>query len=305
MSDGRARRLAARLHDGARSWLATQPLAVVDEEWRVISWRNPRNPGYAYPEAGGMWLSFALESDFPTDTMRQVARWLANVGSAAGLIGRNGIDYTFDTAIVARGLLRFAERTGDAELEARAIAYRDKARREFRNRRAAVGEGTLEDRWSVRFGAHLKKTDAILQQLGSGGRSAVFPDPFLESTPYTHAAAYYLEGCALAGEWDPVTRGAIKLARLQAANGGLCAEPGSTTTRSDATAQAVRLWTLSDRRQYAGELEGALSFLEQCQTVSGGIRYESESDDVNTWATIFTAQAARWITRGPVVEHLI
>jgi hypothetical protein len=66
---------------------------------------------------------------------------------------------------------------------------------------------------------------------------------------------------------------------------------------ADCTAQAVRIWSCVDATRYRGSIERARDYLTTL-TVDGGVRYRAGSNDINTWATIFAAQAADFVHAG-------
>jgi hypothetical protein len=75
--------------------------------------------------------------------------------------------------------------------------------------------------------------------------------------------------------------------------------------RSDATAQAVRLWLLRDRRRYGEAISRALGFLAACQSPDGGLRYSPGSDDLCSWSTMFALQAVAWLHHEPRLDELL
>ena len=87
---------------------------------------------------------------------------------------------------------------------------------------------------------------------------------------------------------------------LQRPSGGIPAwddaEPASE--RADATAQSIRLWLLVSPASHAAEIERARQFLARLQAPSGGMLYESEGHDENSWCSAFALQAEAWCERG-------
>jgi hypothetical protein len=186
--------------------------------------------------------------------------------------------------------------------------------------RAAAGDG----RWSTQFGAHLVKCihglhlyarafgrpmpqDVVAALISSSGHQ---PSPV-----YVHPFCYEREGHVVAGHHDlaglfePVDGALDWLAALQQPDGSILAfangMEGFGDPRSDATAQAVRLWLLGDRARYERAIVQALAFLAGCQTAAGGIRYTPGSDDLCTWSTMFTLQAVDWFVDGPNLDDLL
>jgi hypothetical protein len=68
--------------------------------------------------------------------------------------------------------------------------------------------------------------------------------------------------------------------------------------RADATAQAVRIWSLVDRAAFHREIAAGLRFLASLATDGRGIRYSPDKADINVWATIFAVQAYEWAEQG-------
>ncbi len=97
----------------------------------------------------------------------------------------------------------------------------------------------------------------------------------------------------------PVLAGARWLADVQRPDGSLGAwhdgSADSGPARTDATAQALRIWTLVDRDRFAEPAVRAAAALRRNVVGSRGVRYEAGSDDLCSWATIFAVQALSWL----------
>lgn len=310
-----------------RRWLLSD--AVVSRDGAVASWVNPRRPGYAYPEAGGLLLStFCTASqieDGARPTLDRVASWLCDAASGTGGVGRDGTIYLFDSAVALAGLLRYRAAGGGAVADEpvhrlhRFVCHQIAAGNAVLPRNAS-GDG----RWSTQFGAHLVKClhslhlyarafgesvpqDIVAMLIGSSGHQ---PSPI-----YVHPFCYEREGHVVVGRYglsrlfEPVEGALDWLAALQQPDGSILAfangMEGYGEARSDATAQAVRLWLLGDRARYADAVTKAFAFLVGSQTPSGGIRYTPGSDDICTWSTMFTLQAVDWFVDGPSVDDLL
>jgi hypothetical protein len=99
--------------------------------------------------------------------------------------------------------------------------------------------------------------------------------------------------------YQEISDGAALLARLQRPEGGMPSHaPGPAQMRSDATAQAVRIWILVDPARYRKEILKGLSFLEGSTASDGGLRYEPGSSHANVCSTIFALQAFQWSRDG-------
>jgi hypothetical protein len=181
-----------------------------------------------------------------------------------------------------------------------------------------------DGRWSTQFGAHLVKClhglylyartfgervdDEVVAALVN--RSGQQPSPI-----YVHPFCYEQEGHFVVAQnglpslFEPVDGTVDWLAALQRPDGAILAFAngieGFGEARSDARAQAVRLWLLRDRRRYAEPIARALAFLAACQTKEGGIRYTPSRDDVCSWSTMFTLQAVEWFVHGPRPDELL
>lgn len=302
-------------------WLSSN--AVVTDDGRVWSWHNPEHPGYAYPEAGGLWLGvMAREPGVDEGRLDRVAAWLGACERADG-IGRDGRGYLFDHAMVVAGRLSWAARRGRSGAgEGRSISV---MLEQVRAGRATSPAGAGQ-RWSERFGPHLLKLAlplsrwvehtgdrqtssalaellAVLRPTLDGGRVPSDPDG---GATYLHAHCYAAEGLWRLSE-APLPRPAQAearalaeqtaawLARVQRADGGLPQWHDGTRgwgpAQADVAAQAVRLWSGLGPAAYREAIDRALAFLARLADPRGGLRYHEDSRDLNTWATLFTVQA--------------
>lgn len=297
-------------------WLSR---VALDHRGAVPSWVNEAHPGYAYPEAAGLVLTVLAQSRARDPAVPAIVAWLE---PQVGAIGRGGVRYAFDTAMVLTGLLA-AERAGVA-VQRSAIARAFEVLAEaIAERRAATPE--QPPRWSTRWSCHqLKLAWALsaydarfdsaparaslerlveLATLERDGRFALRQD---DPRTYVHAGCYALEGLlALRRRGEPVDdtlhRGCEWLASIQSVDGTLPAWVGREDPRrpSDVVAQSLRLWSAVDRDRHAEAIARARSALARRQAPSGGIRYDEHSDDLNTWSTAFAVQACRWWADGP------
>jgi hypothetical protein len=188
------------------------------------------------------------------------------------------------------------------------------------------GRPAAETRWSMAFGAHQAKVCGALLD----ARRVLGPLPGLDdavsacaaaaldvqeddgrfrihaasSMTYAHSHCYAVEGllmCAAGGRRGDLRQaeaGAAWLATAQQPDGSVRAwhdgHAASGPPRADATAQALRIWTLVDRDRFAGPAARARAFLAGLWVPPRGLRYEPGSGDLNAWATIFAAQALTW-----------
>ena len=313
-----------------RAWLRSS--ALIGSNGAVRSWLNPAKPGYDYPEAGGLWLSAMLSERAPLHSdpglaplARRVGDWVVQQVEGDGAVSRYGRRYTFDAAMVLRGLSDARDAGlvlhGSDEAVARSTDFVLKS---VMARRASFPPAFGDDvqRWSENFGPHLLKlalalpaavlADTQVRQqilapafsdLQALERDGRFPVHSGSDQTYLHAHCYAVEGLLRIGPMlsgvagdasNAARRAATWLASVQRDDGALHAWADSLRTwgplRADATAQAVRIWaTLGG---YDVQIGRALSFLATLQAPDGGIRYEPGCDDVNSWVTLFTMQAA-------------
>lgn len=310
---------APRFEAHARAWLRSA--AVVDPDGAVRSWHNPNNPGFDYPEAAGLWLMAAGGSADPLAD--RVARRLAERVDK-GEVGRDGVGYTFDLGVALAGLHAHVAAGGPAHAEAR---RRGEATllQALAERRAVFAERA--PRWSTSYGPHLLKLAIVLRQLrnarasaaaarlfddlaGAHDRGRYLTDPGSGPT-YVHAHCYAAEGlwCVAHGEdrsradaaRDRLALAADWLADVQRADGGFDRHHDGARAcgpaRTDATAQAVRIWAAVAPHRHRVSIARALAFIARCTTAEGAVRYEPDGADLNTWATIFSLQARRLAAR--------
>jgi hypothetical protein len=309
-------------------WLVSP--SVVDPDGRVMSWSNPLHAGYPYPEISGYLLSLlALEGESTLDIRDRIARRLVRDVSPTGGVGRDGADYVFDSAMALNGLLAHESVGGELPDDRSIDRLFDFVTTNLISRQAGRGLPSADpNHWSVSYGCHLLKvvialcayderrptssTGALIDRLVSeltglydNGRFRANASSLLT---YLHSCCYAVEGLLVLqgrryGDQQELLRGSARwLAEIQTPEGGLRAfhdgRDSFGTLRTDATAQAIRIWSLVDASTYEKQIDGALGFLAEMATPAGGLRYEPGSDDVNTWATIFGYQAVRFSDEG-------
>lgn len=313
------------------TWLGE---AATRGDGAVLSWVNPEHPGYAYPEAAGLLLALlAQEPGAEAALARRIAARLAADVDERGAVGRGGIAYLFDSGIALHGLLLFrSSMLWDSSWGA-AKAIDGACERLFAGIVGAIDRReplrpapSAPPRWSEAWGCHLLKlalplrahvrvlgrgqalADAALDrltrelaELAEGGRHVTHAGA---QTTYVHACCYAAEGLlAVDPAIDPGARGraaetAAWLASIQGEDGRLPAwhdgERGEGPFPADVVAQSVRIWCAVDRRRFAPAIDRGLARLGVLQAPSGGLRYTAGSADINTWATVFAAQALAW-----------
>jgi len=333
---------SASLAERSWAWLADSRLR--DERGRVLSWLNPAHPGYFYPEIMGYYASLCAErarhagNERWLELGRQVGAAIVGELTPRGALSRAGIEYAFDTAIGLHGLLRVQQVEGSARFADAAQRMTDFLVAGLGEREVAWRDGRPVrdlDSWSHSFGASAIKVPMALETSGAAlgrrdaselarevrerGVAAAWRDGAFRingerAWVYTHAHCYATEGLIFAargaGAWPVQVRESAEfLARVQSAAGGLpCwhARPDiEVVSHADATSQAVRIWSVVSRERYAPQIERALAFLRSIEGAGGGLRYKPGSDDLNSWATIFGAQADQWQRDGAEPEWLL
>lgn len=292
--------------------------AIVAADGAVASWASAANPGYPYPEAAALWLSWAAWRADRGDAapapalVRRVAARLAADLAPAGAIGKGGRLYLFDTCLAVHGLARVAHLPAAREGALRGL---DGVARFLAADEPVLPRAPGGRRWSDRWHLQHDRGGALLLQAGRllGEPRAVALARRLRERlderalvpAYTHAKLYGLEGELLyralgepIGPADPAAA-AGRLAALQSPAGALPAwTDRSGGPRSDATAQAVRLWCAVDPARHAAPVARALAWLAARQTPDGGVPYGPPCLDRTSWVAFFVDQAAAWAEDG-------
>lgn len=316
------------------AWLQSERVVLPSGE--VRSWDNPAHPGYVYPEAAGLLLRLLAREKPASALGNRIAEALEAQTDSLGGVGRAGVLYAFDTAMVLAGVL--AHEAAGGKLPAPDLASRLFSFLAERIERHAAIDGDPSgphDHWSVSFGPHLLKTAIAIETHGARtsdprarrlvellldhclgmSRDGRFPTHATSSNTYLHAHCYALEGLLWLRDrgWKEldvaVRAGAAWLGRVQTEKGGLPAWHDGTNAwgelHADVAAQAIRIWIAVDRRAHVAHIQRALGFLATLQTAEGGVRYHPASADVNTWCTVFALQACRWAVGEADVRHLV
>jgi transposase len=121
---------------------------------------------------------------------------------------------------------------------------------------------------------------------------------------YAHPHCYATEGlCFLHSKGyskysDIIKKSSQWLSEAQNDDGSLSSwhydNNAKVEKQGDATAQAVRIWLFEDRNKYKDNIDKALSFLKTLQSPEGGMYYNNNSKDVNSWVSMFASQALYW-----------
>ncbi len=286
------------------SWLSSDQRRSPDG--RVLSWNNEKHPGYPYDEATALLATlFAWQGD--GQRADELTRCLEQRIRTASWLGRDGISYVFDSALAL-------PLVGEPE------ALADRIETSLRARRAC-SQITRPGWWSQSYGAHLLKCGFWLARIGRRAFAKELAADLVErcfdgthfvvhegsNITYLHSHCYALEGLiGLQLHDDVVAAGALWLSEQQGEDGSLPDWFGrsSMCRPADVCAQALRIWALVDRERFAPSMARARAHLESLQDACGGIRYHQDSEDLNSWASMFALQALCWSRQSPGEEEL-
>jgi hypothetical protein len=302
------------------------------------------SPAFEYPEITGYALTFLAGralSEKAWAVGNRAAAWLLDRIRRGNLVARDGRDndavYLFDLAMVASGLLSFGRRAEHEQLVETGHRLVDFLDREL----DAAGpispraRGRRPDRrgWSTDGIPHLAKLAQcfLLSEHSASGRSLgrliesveghQKPDGRMTTDPedaltMLHPHLYAAEGLWIwgqaRGDEEALERAGAALDwawEQQLPSGGLprAAAPDDRSEKveqTDATAQAVRLALVLDRR--TPPVERAIGRLVELARGSAGtlsLAYQPVSPvcHLNTWTTLFAAQALTMATPGASV----
>ncbi len=310
------------------AWLTAPTLRCPDGQ--ILSWCNPAHPGYPYPEATAIWLSWAAwrhetgQRGPERSAVRQTAAWLLREIEERGSLGRGEARYLFDSGLALHALARAARIPGWVEADTARLGALSAGLLRFLEEDSPVLPLPADaSRWSHRWSGHLLRAASLVLLAGvwlDHRPTERIAQRVIERVErcdphrpcYLHALAYQAEGellLASLGQREEHGRAlatAEHLALLQRADGLLPAwshRPHSR--RCDTTAQALRLWCALDPARYAGRIEAAVAALGRSQDPSGGIPYEPGSRDLNSWVSLFADQALHWAHTAPAPRALL
>ena len=316
--------------DNLTRWLIFSPIRA--ENGGIISWNSPRADGFFYPEVTGYLLQLLLyleqknnDCRYLTESRRIYDCLLKCLKEQDGIIRQRNFCYAFDNGIILRAMLSAGSRLKvqlPNDLLNKTLNFLIQC---LNNKTAGYPiEGQINDRhWSRIYSPHLLKIIPLLfnfsEQIPNAKEIALtmisdFHETLFVAPIYSHAMAYALEGVlwlktsGFSGLDKIINRGLKILTDLQNEEGGILNYSDQNPSRfpaSDATAQAVRLWLLSDPAKYQTNILKALNFLLNHQIPGGGMLYGSKSPDQNSCATIFTVQALCFHLGAPKTEDLI
>jgi len=272
----------------------------------VLSWAGSEPPGYPYDEATALLAAlWAWRGD--RRRCQQLVRPLEERLAVEHWLGRDGIGYVFDTALVLPLL------ADPAPVAARVMAALSEQR--------ACSPVTRPGWWSQSYGAHLLKCGFWLARVGQRQFAEQLADDLVQrcfdgerfhiheqaAETYLHSHCYALEGLVGLGvRPDVVAAGARWLAQQQEPDGSLPDWFGCVGRchPADVCAQAVRLWSIIDAQHFEPQIQRGLACLAVLQHSDGGIRYHRNSENRTSWVAVFALQALTWAAAPPPAEEL-
>jgi hypothetical protein len=257
------------------------------------------------------------------------ADYISTILSKKGAVSREGIEYVFDTGICLSGMLSLNKVNLLKENHKKSIdAMAQFIRHSLSKKVSAFKDGKPfidNSSWSLSYGALLIKTAISLIEYGkySNNREYIdFAERLVEEMisktfkgnrftinefqdwTYTHPHCYATEGlCFLRVNGyeqysNIIQRSAQWLSNVQNDDGSINSwhfrEDIKKDKQGDATAQSVRIWLFVDKVKYKDNINKAISFLKTLQSPEGGLYYNNNSKDVNSWVSMFALQALYW-----------
>lgn len=314
-----------------RDWLLHSPVQIASgpEAGAIAGWLDEAGrPSSAYGEITGYyltWAAFVARTASVTRTLaarsERALAWLERQWRDAtpptrilldsGMVEwRNRVVFTFDLAMILRGLSR-----GSTFLPAercRAVAFRvlaqiedlaDPARGLASHRlRQGVDPRDVPETWSTRPGPHLVKAAAAILCAGDLPVSAALRAAAVRTLDLwrdapaaaadLHPLFYRAEGLLMVGLFDGTAARQAEDLLAQV----LAGVPGSQ--RGDVLAQALRLSGILQRRGPGRDAEQAAlrKALERHRAADGAVCFSAEAPGRhhNAWASMFADQAVAW-----------
>ena len=262
-----------------------------------------------------------------------VAKQLQKLISPVGGLGKQGQIYAFDNCMAIAGLLAYKQHLGGFIEPKILLAMTDFAVKLLRQKLVCTDDlgNTVEQKlhWSNTFGASTLKNAIALNKLAQETQDITYRQLALQiaedaidrcfrgsyftafattNTVYCHAHCYALEGLLYLQtqgyrQFDRVLKAGVKQLKAWQNDDGSMYNWynnafGQRFKVADATAQAIRLWLAIDRDFYAENIERGWQFLISLQSPQTGLYYQPDSQDRNSWASIFTVQAMDWYFNG-------
>ena len=255
--------------------------ALTAEDGRILSWLDHESSGYAYDESTALYarlFAYCGQQKRAEQATRVIMERLAQ----NGWLTRSGIAYAFDTAIALWSLP---------------------------NSEPINRPGW----WSQSYGAHIIKSLVPIAEAGRRSLAEALALDLVERCfdgerfrihqesqwTYLHSHCYAIEGLLGLGICNDVVDSAADwLVTMLLPNGSLPTWIGGVDAlpQSDILAQAVRIWAALDSVHYGEAISRALPALARLQEpVTGGMRYNAQSNHINSWVGAFTLQAVKWV----------
>lgn len=261
------------------------------------------------------------------------ADYISSILSKNGSVSRDNIEYVFDTGICLSGMLSLEKIHSLKESHRKSINEMAHFIKESLSRKVPSfkeGKPFIDNsRWSLSYGALLIKTAISLVEYGKYSNNKEYLD-FAEQLVddiisrtfkgnhfsinefqawvYTHPHCYATEGlCFLSLNGYPKYSNIIKksaqwLSETQNDDGSVYnwhyRDEITKEKQGDATSQAIRIWLFVDKNRYKDSIEKSILFLKTLQSPKGGLYYNSNSGDVNSWVSMFASQALYWDING-------
>jgi len=281
------------------------------------AWVHPQHDSFAYEEATA-WVALAAAdlvdepgaSELRTCVEQALPRLTERVASRGGL-GRGGRTYVFDTAVCLAAWQAWQGGAADPATARALLATVDAffARRQAVDGGPCLGREGPQTRWSEAWGAHLLWLAVALARAGRQARAVELVNELLPRVlradgllrvhsaadqVYSHSALYGAEGLLAAGQRD-IAAGVVEAVLQAPDRDGLVPAwlaPARGPGRTDATAQAVMLAGTIGAAVSEERLQSARRALQRYTDACGGLRYATDSDDINCCATAFALRMA-------------
>jgi hypothetical protein len=281
--------------------------ALVADDGRILSWLDPKSSGYAYDESTALYarlFAYCGQQKRAEQATHVIMERLAQ----NGWLTRSGIAYAFDTAIALWSL------PNSEPIVSRLVEW-------LTNEKVAEPINR-PGWWSQSYGAHIIKCLVPLAEAGRRSLAEALALDLVERCfdgerfrihqesqwTYLHSHCYAVEGLLGLGICNDVVDSAADwLVTMILPNGNLPTWLGGVDAppQSDILAQAVRIWAALDPILYGEDISRALPALANLQEpVTGGMRYNAQSNHINSWAGAFTLQAVKWVQNGVTPAEL-
>jgi hypothetical protein len=273
-------------------------------------------PGFIYGEVTGYWLRWASLYAPDPGRMSAAVGWIAHQWSGpspaptrVGATGdwRNGAVFSFDLAMILRGLADAASVVGEAwcaEVAARLVPWLARMISPSGTllSHLALGADELPDRWSTRCGPYQAKTAAAILRVpehwlppalaAAARRTLALWKGKAAAHRELHARFYAIEGMMNGG--DSLDPAAILISMRGEGRFPETVGNPHSELRSDVQAQALRLLCLVPGVPLAvlDTVAGGL-----CRHIrgDGSVSFRFGKPDANVWCAQFTHQALDWL----------